>query len=412
MKKLFLLLLLTLSLTVGAQVSIYGKVFDNKGNPLSNAAVYLNNTTIGVTTDSHGAFLLSNIEHGYYTLVVSFMGYETSIYSVNTIDLPDEIVFKMVEKRNVLDEIVLKSVDKWSSKRAYFLRKFRENFLGTSFNAQKCQILNEDVIKFTYNEEKDIIEAYALSPIIVENKALGYKISYDLVHWRLEPLGVTYLGYTRFEELKGKPRKVRKWLEERELAYQGSIRHFLKATMNKDTLAGFVVEEVRLIPNPDRPSDEEIAKAQNLIKRKGNLQKNPMVRNIELDRQLKYADSIVSRAHLKKFVNIVIRPNLAIDDYLEEYEGGFYLYSDNELRVRYMLEYQESNYMMPGYHADDHQVSKLTLYDSEILLNPVGTFHNPLDVLMEGYWAFEKVGDLLPFNYKPTGGKPEPLNNR
>ena len=52
----------------------------------------------------------------------------------------------------------------------------------------------------------------------------------------------------------------------------------------------------------------EIEKAENLIKRKGNLQRNTFIDNKELDRQLKYADSIMSLAHLKKFVNIIIKP--------------------------------------------------------------------------------------------------------
>lgn len=413
MKKLFLLLFFAASILSEAQVSLYGKVLDTDGKPLKYAAVYLNNTTIGTTTDSHGAFLLSDVEHGYYTLVVSFMGYETSTYAVNTLDLPNEIVFKMSPRPTQLDEIVIKQKNRWSSKRAYFLRQFKENFIGTSFNAQKCKILNKDVIRFTYNEKEDILEAYVVSPIIVENNALGYKITYDLIHWKLEKMGVTYLGYTRFEELKGKPRKERIWKLDRQLAYNGSLRHFLNAAINNDTLSGFKVEEVKLIPNPDRPSDEEIAKAENLIRRKGNLQRSAQIRNKELDRQLEYADSIMSLAHLKKFVNIVIKPNLRIEDYFEEYEEEFYLFSDNELRVRYMKEYAESNYNNPAYQAKDHQVSKLTLYDSEVLLSPIGTFHNPLDVLTEGYWAFEKVGDLLPFNYRPTSSKSEVIiNNR
>lgn len=405
MKKLFLLLLLGTSFLTQAQVNIYGKVLDSNGKPLRYAAVYLNNTTIGTTSTTNGAFLLSDVEHGYYTLVVSFMGYETTTYAINTTDLADEIVFKMVEKPTVLEEIVVKQKNRWSGKRAYFLRQFKENFLGTSFNAQKNKILNQDVIKFTYNEKEDILEASVIEPLIIENRALGYKITYDLIHFKLEPLGVTYLGYTRFEEMQGNIRKQKKWRDERILAYNGSVRHFLNATINKDTLSGFQVEEVKLILNPDRPTDEQIEAAQNVIKRKGNLQKNPLVKNKELERQLKYADSIMSKAHLAKWVNIVIKPSVSIEDYLEEYDGELYLYSDNELRVRYMKEYAESNYNNPAYFGKDHQVSKLTLYDSEVLLSPRGTFHNPLDVLMEGYWAFEKVGDLLPVNYMPPGSE-------
>ena len=139
MKKNLLYIFLLVSNLLHAQVKITGKVIDHNGDPLPGASVYLNSTTIGTTTDFDGYFHL-NVEHGYYTMVASYVGFETSLYSLNTLEVPDMIVFKMVEAYNTLDEIVLKNEKQISGKRAYFLKQFRKAFLGQSFIAKKSKI--------------------------------------------------------------------------------------------------------------------------------------------------------------------------------------------------------------------------------------------------------------------------------
>lgn len=56
--RVFLLLCgLLLSFCVKAQIGVSGKVFYNN-EPVLGAAVYLNNTTVGATTNSDGEFFL------------------------------------------------------------------------------------------------------------------------------------------------------------------------------------------------------------------------------------------------------------------------------------------------------------------------------------------------------------------
>ena len=273
MQNLYLFLLLLSSFCLHAQVTISGKIIDRQGKPLQGASVYLNNTTIGTISDTKGYFNIS-AEHGYYALIVSYVGFETSKYNLNTLEIPDELVFELYEKTNVLDEIVMKHEYK-PSKRAYFLRKFRKNFLGQSFIAQKAKIRNEYVIKFDYDQTNDILEAYALEPLIIENKALGYKLTYDLTHFELQPIGVTYMGYTRYEFMEGNSKKKRKWEAERELAYNGSLRHFLTAAIQENDTIGFEVDDIKMIPNPNYPKEEDIYEAEEFVQKHGGLQSNP-----------------------------------------------------------------------------------------------------------------------------------------
>ena len=126
-----------------SQVRVTGRVIDMNGNALQGAAVYINNSSIGTTTSLKGYFDLS-VDHGYYTLIVSYLGYETTSYNLNTLEVPNSIVFKLREKPNELNEIVIKEEDKMSrSRRAFFMKKFKDNFLGITFLSLKTKIKND-----------------------------------------------------------------------------------------------------------------------------------------------------------------------------------------------------------------------------------------------------------------------------
>ncbi|HEY4195563.1 MAG TPA: carboxypeptidase-like regulatory domain-containing protein, partial [Mucilaginibacter sp.] len=61
-----------------AQNVITGKVTNVIGkNSVSEASVFLNNTTIGSKTLTDGSFVLRNVRDGGYKLIVSCVGYET-----------------------------------------------------------------------------------------------------------------------------------------------------------------------------------------------------------------------------------------------------------------------------------------------------------------------------------------------
>lgn len=78
--------LLVLILSVGAllaqQGTIKGQVYSTKSNdPLEFATVQVEGTNIGATTDLEGRFVISGVKPGFVRLVVSIIGYETTISS-------------------------------------------------------------------------------------------------------------------------------------------------------------------------------------------------------------------------------------------------------------------------------------------------------------------------------------------
>ena len=83
MKKIFLLIILiTTSIVAQERYAISGIVKDARnGETLFGASVYLKATSIGVLTNEYGFYSISEPK-GTYTLVISYLGYDTVINDI------------------------------------------------------------------------------------------------------------------------------------------------------------------------------------------------------------------------------------------------------------------------------------------------------------------------------------------
>jgi len=415
---LFFIFFLAIGVQISSQIRIKGKVLDEKDEPLEGASVYLNNTTKGTTTDNLGEFELL-IKEGVYDLIVSFIGYQTLQYQIDTKKPNKPFLFKTIPVTNMLDEIVLNK--KYSAQdRAYFLSRFKKTFLGETELSEECAITNLDVIQFNFNRSTRILEAFANEPIEIINKGLGYKISYNLVHYELTPTKITYQGYSKYEDLKGSKRKKRKWKKNRLVAYKGSKMHFIRSVL-KDVFyeEGFIVDEYQRIPNPKRPSDSIIKETRkylrtlnkNLysngaiqvssnsdvtIKDKNGIVINKMKKNPKRDSAL----AIIRKARLKKFIDKKLRENLVEKDFIIRTENFVRMKYDHLLYIKYMNEKEEDNFR-PGPNRLNYQLTKLILLAESVILDKAGIFIGPLDVFTEGYWGYEKTANALPLDFTP-----------
>src|SRR5690554_7504569 len=80
MRRILMTFCLLFSCVIFAQQNaIIGKITDVAFNnePLAFANVYIKGTSKGVTSDIDGIYALENIKPGTYTLIYSFVGYET-----------------------------------------------------------------------------------------------------------------------------------------------------------------------------------------------------------------------------------------------------------------------------------------------------------------------------------------------
>jgi hypothetical protein len=242
------LLLLLMTLKATGQHLLTGRVTDAKtGEAVPYAAVFINNTAKATETNDQGRYSLKygngTFSGGNAELIVSALGYIT--FRKNIVFSKDDTlhweVF-LVSSPQTITEVAVKGKRDPMWLKQY--KKFEKAFVGTGENARSVKILNPWVLDF----EGDATEfsAAARTPLEVENKALGYKVFFELQRFTVSPIRSNFAGLARFEIGKAADEKQQKnWEENRRYAYEGSERHFLKALAQKRLKSeGFAVYEV------------------------------------------------------------------------------------------------------------------------------------------------------------------------
>ncbi len=128
------------SISIAQTGSIVGKLTDTEYNnePLPFANIFLKGTTKGVISDIDGLYALENIEPGTYTVVYSFVGYETvEIPDVNVIvDKVTNIDVPMGASAAALDEVVIKTTTRRESAVALLLEQKKAVGITQSIGAE------------------------------------------------------------------------------------------------------------------------------------------------------------------------------------------------------------------------------------------------------------------------------------
>ena len=355
-----------LSTALFAQNPIYevrGNVRDSLSNEtLPFASVFFSGTTYGTTSDKNGDFVLRVDKPGTYDLVISFTGFST-FFSQLDLNTPGSKVVNVALLTDVKliggVTVTAKKDEKWKRN----LGTFKRVFLGTSENVARCKILNEEVLNFDFNTGDQTFEAYAGEPLIIENKTLGYRITYLLEHFMIyyRYNYSTFYGFPSFRDMTREGKKVKKrWVKARNKAYYGSVDHFMRELYAGNTYeAGFRLNKAKDIEGIGRVFDTS-----------------------------------------EFSINEVVRP----DSTGMRKQFGFkdYLY------ITYLNEEPDPNYR-PGWRQRKgpeatsglRQMSWISMADSTELIRfeKSGYLVNPLSIVLAGYWSFEKVADLLPINY-------------
>jgi hypothetical protein len=233
----FLAIVCSLPLIGQAQsptVTLTGTVTDEKtGAPLPFANVYINNSSIGTATNEKGVYTLSNLPIGTLEVAVSFLGYNP-IKQTLRFEQPGlrTVQFKMREGMD-LEGVVIYS--KGGRKRAQYLKIITRELLGTGRFSKLCTIRNPEVLRISMGYDGHL-SAQTNSPLIIENRALGYIIHQDLNDFDYFEEKVYYGGNTRFELMKPENEEQRKlWRSNQTIAYQGSLKQLL-TSMVTDSL--------------------------------------------------------------------------------------------------------------------------------------------------------------------------------
>ncbi len=359
----FVLFLFVSATAVFAQTStsfkITGKVIDaNTKTPMQAASVFAQNTTMGTATNNEGKFTLW-LPNGGYDLAITFAGYETYVKRITTADAADSnMVIEMKLQVKSMEEVAIKSSNELKDGLEKYGDFFTENFIGKSANSKQCIIKNKEALKFYFSKKRNRLKVRADEPLIIENIALGYRIKYTLDSFTHDYNNAvsTFTGYPLFEQLApGDAAQANAWKENRITAYKGSILHFMRSTYNKQL-------------------KDEGFEIQFIVKNDGA---DTAIKGLDFYGALNYDRNDSTQV-------VEINPNQTEVAILYKNETPDKLYTD--LNDDAPKKFELSVVSFPPAQA--------------IGIEQNGYYFDQNDLTITGYWSWEKVADMLPYDYK------------
>jgi len=314
--------------------------------------VFAQNTTVGSVSKNEGEFSL-RLPNGGYDLVVSYTGYETFIMRVNSENAGTPITITLKKQDKTMQEVAVvgstEVADGWAKYGQFFL----DNFIGTTPNAEFCSIENPDALRFFYSKKKNRLKVLTKAEVVVNNKALGYKIKFQLDSFTYEyGNGIaTFSGFPLFEEMQGTDAEKATWKTNREKAYYGSRMHFMRSWYDSTLIdEGYAIQKMENVNAVD-----------------GIQIVNPF------DSSFYHADTSDVEINLSGRLKIIYRNELPDPKYLKFYK-------------------------LPP--LTKVQISAIDLTDG-FIIEENGYFYEQSDVINTGYWAWEKIAEALPYDYWP-----------
>lgn len=396
MKGLLLMVMCLLLRAGGAcgQATLSGTVRDSlTQRPLPQASVFILNTTLCTTTDEQGRYVLHGVPVGGYMLAARYLGYKMRQQFVVAATAPLTADLQLVPSPQALGEVVVHTKPAPPEQ----LELFKQLFLGASSLSRRCKLRNPAVLAIRYEPVKHRLEATATDVLEVDNLALGYRLSFYNLTFRADIEDVTVYATTqaqvRFQELTGSPTQERHWAEHRAQAYRGSMLHFLRAAYTGQMLTqGFQLQRLQRLPNRRWATADSTVRARQTAGEQLALASLP---------------AATWRYLLEPHTISVLHPAQLPADSVRQVDaqGQVQLRFRDYLAVSYGPEPIDANYRLPGTITGHRhyllQESVLGLRQpSGIQLSANGVLAQPLDLPAEGYWGFEKIGELLPLDYQ------------
>ena len=353
----FFLILVSLA---GISQAITGKVINaDTGLPLVGASVFAQNTTMGTSTDTVGNFKLW-LPQGGYDIIVTYTGFTSASKRINSTDPEDHhLAFQLKVKEKEMADVAVISTNEVKEGWQTYGDFFTSEFIGKTENSSGCYLKNKEILRFFYSKRRNRLKVIADEPLIIENRALGYNIRYNLdsfVHDYSTKITV-YTGAPLFEEIPSvDPQQLQAWKEARMKAYNGSILQFMRSIYNKQLKENGY--ELQFIVN--------INEAQKAITLK------------DFYGALKYKMDDSTQV-------VEIKPN------------------QQNLGVLYKNEKPSSAFLQTHENEPSaFEFSMLTFApDENLLIEKNGYYFEQNDITINAYWTWEKMADLLPYDFQP-----------
>lgn len=349
---------------VSAQQStcnISGRVIDDSTKaPIVNANVFIANSMVGTSSDVNGSFELKAVPLGVHELVASCVGYHMSVRKVQLFSTEGQSVDFMLKPRSVdfaPVEVTAPRPAEWKEN----LKTFTKLLLGTTREAEDCVIKNPEVLVF-FADPSGRFEARSDKELTIHNGYLGYRLHVNIGTFQFDGRWLTSVWKVRFEDLlPAEEDQHSDWQKRRIIAYQGSLRHFLRVLINGE------------------PSEQGF---EMLNSESGNLNKlgyySPVLKRRNV---LSQVSPNVWKFQFRNFL-VVVYDRKRVD-------GGFGQ-SVYDSRIGGARE-------SPRYRS---QASVLSLPKESLLLDLDGQLLDNLALKVSGDWGKEGVARSLPLEYR------------
>lgn len=175
MRTSYFLCFFLFSLIANAQ-SISGKIIDKTTkNPLENAYIFVENSSITSLSQKDGSFFI-DLKGLNNNVIVDYVGYK--MYLLTKEELSQKNVVISLEPENeMLDEMVIITSP---FTRKEMMKAFKIYFLGTTENGKSCKINNEEAINLYFDIQTNSLIAEAKEPLEILNKKLNYTVKFYL----------------------------------------------------------------------------------------------------------------------------------------------------------------------------------------------------------------------------------------
>lgn len=374
MKKFIVFFLLFLLQIFSAQ-SIKGRVTNEDNLPLKGVSIYIDGSTINTQTNDEGTFdLPTSIKNG--NLIIKKEDYSKIIFPVK--DALGKNLNVILQKEKLIEEVSLIPYTDKDFENNFSI--FQYAFLGDTYSTK---ILNKKDLLFAVDRKNNIFRAKAKHPLIIKNENLGYTIEFDLMNFEKANQTLVFSGTTLFTEMQGSKKRENKFNEQRKEAFIGSATHFfqsLSAGMTKEN--GFNINSVKIIANPNYPSEFEIHQLNDYVKAQFDLHKT-----LNLDDMPKDIRIISQKAQNSKTVLVILKKSIPESDYSYRKNGDLFLKFDNLIQVIYTTK-------------DKKIIDTLIDSDGETFqISADGYYSDPDKLIFNGSWGEYKISRMLPLDF-------------
>lgn len=344
------------------QLDFYVYNQENK-QPIADVHVFIVNTTYGSISNAQGNIQLKIPQAITEDLLISHINYDVQTIAYQKYQQigKGDTIWLTPNNFDVSEVVVTaKRTNKW--KKNY--KRFKKVFLGKDKAAERCQILNPEVLRF--EENNGTLTTTAIDLLKIRNDYLGYELNYFLTRLIIKSNGSSeYLGQAIFKDIMTPDNQ--KTIEKNRLTtYQNSPKFFFYHLIQNTLVENELEMEYAELKEGEFTSVKKPSRTEVLQK--------TAEENIYIVRFPEFLKVINKNNKNVRHETVGVRPG-GLES--QKFSGS---QAETQLRVEYATSYL-------------YKIAPV------LLLNEFGNVLNTKDLKEYGYWAGQRVAYQLPFDY-------------